>query len=80
MQCLEIGLFDEIESLGETCTAETIAKKCGYDVAVLERLLSTLASYNLLQKDCNRKGNLNLYDSLSLISCIVSDNELDITI
>lgn len=79
MQCLEIGLFDEIESLGETCTAETIAKKCGYDVAVLERLLSTLASYNLLQKDCNRKGNLNLYDSL-LISCIVSDNELDITI
>ncbi|XP_062606096.1 uncharacterized protein LOC134267906 [Saccostrea cucullata] len=56
MQCIEIGLFDEIESLGETCTAETIAKKCGYDVSVLERLLSTLASYNLLQKDCNRKG------------------------
>lgn len=57
MQCLEIGLFDEIESLGEACTAESIAKKCGYDVAVLERLLSTLASYNLLQKDCNRKGS-----------------------
>lgn len=61
MQCLEIGLFDEIESLGEACTAESIAKKCGYDVAVSERLLSTLASYNLLQKDCNRKGIFNPY-------------------
>lgn len=62
MQCLEMGLFDEIESMGESCTPETIAKKCGYDAAVLERLLNTLASYNLLQKDCNRKG-INICDS-----------------
>lgn len=48
MWCLEIGLFDEIELLGEVCIVEFIVKKCGYDVVVLEWLLSIFVSYNLL--------------------------------
>lgn len=52
-QCLEMGFFDELETLGEPCTAAVIAKRCGYDPVVTERLLDTLASFQLVQKEEN---------------------------
>lgn len=55
-QCLEMGFFDELETLGEPCTAAVIAKRCGYDPVVTERLLDTLASFQLVHKERNNKG------------------------
>ncbi|KAK3097399.1 hypothetical protein FSP39_009310, partial [Pinctada imbricata] len=56
VQCIELGIFDEIESLGDACAADVIARKCGYDVNILERLLNTLCSFKLMAQEKNKKG------------------------
>lgn len=60
LQCLEAGFFDAIESLGEPSTLETLSKKFGYNLEILERLLNALISYNLISVDQNKRGKYNI--------------------
>lgn len=60
VQCLEAGFFDTIESLGEPATLETLSKKCGYNLEILERLLNALTSYKLISVDQNTRGKNNV--------------------
>ena len=56
VQCIEAGLFDALETIGEASSLELISKKFGYDAEILERLLNTLVSYKLITVEKNKKG------------------------
>ncbi|OWF46964.1 uncharacterized protein LOC110454961 [Mizuhopecten yessoensis] len=55
-QCIEAGVFDNLESHGEPCTAEVFAKKNNYEPKITVKLLDTLVSFKLLEKNTNNKG------------------------
>ncbi|XP_060073599.1 uncharacterized protein LOC132553377 [Ylistrum balloti] len=55
-QCIEAGVFDNLESHGEPCTAEVFAKKHNFEPKLTVKLLDTLVSFRLLEKTTNNKG------------------------
>ncbi|XP_069138435.1 acetylserotonin O-methyltransferase-like [Argopecten irradians] len=55
-QCLEAGVFDNLESHGEPCTADVFAKKHNYEPKLTVKLLDTLVSFKLLEKHITNKG------------------------
>ncbi|XP_033749579.1 uncharacterized protein LOC117334203 [Pecten maximus] len=63
-QCLEAGVFDNLESHGEPCTAEVFAKKHNFEPKVTVKLLDTLVSFQLLEKHTNNKGQSVYKNSL----------------